>query len=80
MSNFAMNRRQALAVGGMGAMSLGMPGAVMGADSVDESGNAVRSEKSCIFLLLCGGIPVFPRPGGMPPQLAVRCIWAFGPR
>ena len=39
----------------MGALSLGMPGAVMGTDKIDAGGNAVRAEKSCIFLLLCGG-------------------------
>lgn len=55
MNDFRMNRRQALLAGGMGTLSLGMPGVVMGADEVDESGNAVASDKSCIFVLLCGG-------------------------
>ena len=50
-----MNRRQALIASGLGTMSLGMPGAVMGADKVDASGQAVASNKSCIFVLLCGG-------------------------
>ncbi|HJO52942.1 MAG TPA: DUF1501 domain-containing protein, partial [Verrucomicrobiota bacterium] len=40
---------------GMGATSLGMPGAVMGSDKLNAQGNAVRAEKSCIFVLLCGG-------------------------
>ena len=40
---------------GMGALSLGMPGVVMGRDKLDAGGNAVASEKSCIFVLLCGG-------------------------
>ena len=40
---------------GLGTMSLGMPGAVMGSDKVDASGKAVASNKSCIFVLLCGG-------------------------
>ena len=52
---YAVNRRQALIAAGLGAMSLGMPGTVMGNDALDSSGNAVRSEKSCIFILLCGG-------------------------
>ena len=39
----------------MGALSLGMPGMVMGSDKLDTSGKAVRAEKSCIFVLLCGG-------------------------
>lgn len=55
MTDFQMNRRQALIVGGLGAMSLGMPGAVIGNDKLDSKGNAVPSEKSCIFVLLCGG-------------------------
>ncbi len=55
MNDFQMNRRRALVVGGLGALSLGMPGAVIGSDDLDAQGNAVASEKSCIFLLLCGG-------------------------
>ena len=55
MNSFEMNRRQALIAAGMGSLSLGMPGMVMGSDQLDESGNAVAAEKSCIFVLLCGG-------------------------
>jgi len=55
MDAYELNRRQALVTAGMGALSLGMPGMVMGSDELDESGNAVRAEKSCIFVLLCGG-------------------------
>ncbi len=55
MNAVDQNRRQALVVGGMGALSLGMPGMVMGSDKLDKSGNAVAAEKSCIFVLLCGG-------------------------
>ncbi len=55
MNPFELNRRQALVVGGMGALSLGMPGMVLGSDKLDASGNAVAAEKSCIFVLLCGG-------------------------
>ena len=55
MSSFELNRRQALVTAGMGALSLGMPGTVMGQDKLDKSGNAVAAEKSCIFVLLCGG-------------------------
>ena len=54
-NNFELNRRQALLTAGMGALSLGMPGMVMGRDKLDENGNAVAAEKSCIFVLLCGG-------------------------
>ena len=42
-------------MGGMGALSLGMPGVVMGSDRLDAKGNAAAAEKSCIFVLLCGG-------------------------
>ncbi len=50
-----VNRRQALIAAGMGALSTTVPGLVMGSDAVNSSGDAVRSEKSCIFVLLCGG-------------------------
>lgn len=55
MPDFQGNRRQALIAGGLGTISLGMPGVVMGADKVDAAGKAVAAEKSCIFVLLCGG-------------------------
>ncbi len=55
MQNYQINRRQALLAAGMGTAALGMPGAVMGTDQRDDSGTPVHSEKSCIFVLLCGG-------------------------
>mgnify|MGYP002624024712 CR=1 FL=1 len=55
MLDYQLNRRQALIASGLGTMSLGLPGMVMGADQVDASGLAVPSDKSCIFVLLCGG-------------------------
>ncbi|MBS0262862.1 MAG: DUF1501 domain-containing protein [Planctomycetes bacterium] len=55
MSDFQLNRRQALIASGLGALSYGLPGMVLGADKVDSSGKAVASEKCCIFVLLCGG-------------------------
>ncbi|HUG69453.1 MAG TPA: DUF1501 domain-containing protein [Pirellulaceae bacterium] len=55
MNTFELNRRQALVAAGLGTLSLGMPGVVMGSDKLDVSGNAVAAEKSCIFVLLCGG-------------------------
>jgi hypothetical protein len=55
MNAFELNRRQALITAGMGAFSLGVPGMVMGRDKIDKNGNAVSAEKSCIFILLCGG-------------------------
>lgn len=55
MNTFELNRRQAMIAAGMGALSLGMPGMVMGSDKLDAGGRALSSEKSCIFVLLCGG-------------------------
>lgn len=55
MTDIQMNRRQALVASGLGMLTLGMPGVVMGSDKVDASGKAVPSDKSCIFVLLCGG-------------------------
>ena len=55
MNTYEPNRRQALIAGGMGALSMAMPGSVIGNDKLDSSGNAVAAEKSCIFVLLCGG-------------------------
>lgn len=55
MSAFELNRRQAMIAAGLGALSMQMPGMVMGSDKLDPSGNAVAAEKSCIFVLLCGG-------------------------
>ena len=55
MNDLQMNRRQAMIAGGLGTLSLGMPGVVMGSDELDDQGNAVAAEKSCIFILLCGG-------------------------
>jgi len=55
MDELQMNRRQALIASGLGTLSLGMPGMVLGSDKLDSAGKAVRAEKSCIFILLCGG-------------------------
>jgi Protein of unknown function (DUF1501) len=55
MHDLQMNRRQALVASALGTLSLGMPGVVMGSDAVNASGQAVASNKSCIFILLCGG-------------------------
>jgi hypothetical protein len=55
MNDCELNRRQALIASGLGMLTLGMPGAVMGSDKIDEKGKAVASDKSCIFVLLCGG-------------------------
>ncbi|MFO0905051.1 MAG: DUF1501 domain-containing protein [Pirellulales bacterium] len=55
MDSYALNRRQAMIAAGLGSLSLGLPGLVMGSDKLDADGKAVAAEKSCIFILLCGG-------------------------
>jgi hypothetical protein len=55
MHGLHLNRRQALIAGGLGTLSLGLPGVVMGTDALDASGQAVAADRSCIFVLLCGG-------------------------
>lgn len=55
MNRYELNRRQALVAAGLGTLSLSMPGVVLGSDQLDASGTAVAAEKSCIFVLLCGG-------------------------
>jgi Protein of unknown function (DUF1501) len=55
MNDFQLNRRQAMIASGLGTLSLGIPGVVMGSDKVDASGKAVAADRSCIFVLLCGG-------------------------
>ncbi|OAI41218.1 hypothetical protein AYO40_03670 [Planctomycetaceae bacterium SCGC AG-212-D15] len=48
-----ISRRRLLQAGGLGALHFGMPGLV--AARVDGSGARPAREKSCIFILLCGG-------------------------
>jgi hypothetical protein len=55
MTDFHLNRRQALIASGLGMLAHHMPGFVLGSDKTDASGKAVASDKSCIFVLLCGG-------------------------
>ncbi|MEK9985749.1 MAG: DUF1501 domain-containing protein, partial [Opitutae bacterium] len=50
-----LSRRQLLQAGGIGALNFNVPGMVLGRDKTDQSGNAIASKKSCIFVLLCGG-------------------------
>ncbi len=47
------SRRQMLQLGGVGALSMGLPGTVTA--SVPLSGSGKPNGKSCIFILLCGG-------------------------
>lgn len=50
-----LSRRQLLKAGGMGALALGLPGAVAAGVDTQRGLRGTAAEKSCIFLLLCGG-------------------------
>jgi hypothetical protein len=51
----ALSRRQLLQLGGLSALTLGTPGLVAARVEGSKSGEPVAAEKSCIFVLLCGG-------------------------
>src|SRR5437867_2748269 len=48
-----LSRRRLLQASGLGMLNLGIPGILMARD--DGKQGRRRAEKSCIFLLLCGG-------------------------
>jgi hypothetical protein len=50
-----ITRRQLLQAGGISALTLGLPGLVAARVDGDRPLSGVAAEKSCIFLLLCGG-------------------------
>jgi hypothetical protein len=50
-----ISRRRLLQVGGLGALSLATPGMVAARVDGKKAGDGGAAEKSCIFLLLCGG-------------------------
>ncbi|MEX0717359.1 MAG: DUF1501 domain-containing protein [Planctomycetaceae bacterium] len=50
----SLSRRQVLQAGGLGALAMSVPGAVIARPSVDPAGRGAP-EKNCIFILLCGG-------------------------
>src|SRR5262245_18143094 len=49
-----ISRRRLLQAGGIGVLNLGIPGILMARDGPVQ-GRQGRAEKSCIFILLCGG-------------------------
>jgi hypothetical protein len=53
--NPRISRRQLLQAGGIGALTFGFPGLVAARVDGDRPLRGVAAEKSCIFLLLCGG-------------------------
>jgi hypothetical protein len=50
-----ISRSRFLQAGGIGALTLGMPGVVAAGVDADRGLRGVAAEKSCIFILLCGG-------------------------
>lgn len=50
-----LSRRQVLQAGGLGALTLGTPGAVAAVVDGNRELGKGAAEKSCIFILLCGG-------------------------
>jgi hypothetical protein len=50
-----ISRRRLLQAGGMSALALGLPGTVTAAVNADRGLGRGVAEKSCIFVLLCGG-------------------------
>src|SRR5205823_10834168 len=47
--------RQLLQAGGIGAMTMGLPGMVAARVDANQPPRGIAAEKSCIFVLLCGG-------------------------
>src|SRR5439155_18843726 len=50
-----ITRRRLLQAGGIGALTLGVPGTVAASVDASRGLRGVAAEKSCIFVLLCGG-------------------------
>ncbi len=50
-----MSRRQLLQAGGIGALAMGLPGTVAASVEAGRGLRGVAADRSCIFVLLCGG-------------------------
>ena len=50
-----ISRRQLLQAGGIGALTMGLPGTVAASVDAERGLRGMAAEKSCIFILLCGG-------------------------
>ncbi|MCI0637952.1 MAG: DUF1501 domain-containing protein [Gemmataceae bacterium] len=55
LSSLRISRRQLLKAGGIGALTMGLPGTVAASVDAERGLGGVAAEKSCIFVLLCGG-------------------------
>ena len=54
-SSASISRRRLLQAGGLGFLNLGIPGMVAARVDANPARPAGAAEKSCIFILLCGG-------------------------
>jgi hypothetical protein len=54
-SHNAISRRQLLKAGGVGALTMALPGAVAASLDVERGLRGSAADRSCIFVLLCGG-------------------------
>jgi hypothetical protein len=50
-----ISRRRFLQAGGIGALTMGLPGTVAASVDANRGLRGIAAEKSCIFVLLCGG-------------------------
>lgn len=50
-----ITRRKLLEAGGIGALTMGLPGTVAASVDANRGLRGIAAEKSCIFVLLCGG-------------------------
>src|SRR5262249_33640413 len=55
LNSSQITRRRLLQAGGLGALSLGVPGMVAAGVDGDRGLGRGAAERSCIFILLCGG-------------------------
>ena len=54
-SSTRLSRRRLLQAGGIGALTMGVPGTVAASVNAERGLRGEAAEKSCIFVLLCGG-------------------------
>src|SRR6266404_1695011 len=55
LCNRLISRRRLLQAGGIGALSMGLPGTVAASVNSNRGLDGSAADKSCIFVLLCGG-------------------------
>ena len=54
-SSTLLTRRRLLQAGGVAALSMGTPGLVAARNGLNAAGQPIPAQKSCIFVLMCGG-------------------------